>query len=78
MNPDDVRYNDPEKKYGNETTRAPKYMRALAIWAVYAAVKGEAMPFNFYGQAAPETRDTFPLPYGGKEPNNKKKSEIPG
>lgn len=71
-NPDDVRYNDPKQKYGNETTRAPKYMRALAIWAVYAALKGQEMPFDFYNSAAPETKDTFPLPYAGKKEDSKK------
>lgn len=48
VNPDDLRYNDPKKKYGMESGRAPKYMRALAIWAVYAAVKNNQMPFNIY------------------------------
>ena len=58
-NPDDVKYDEKGKKYKEgkklpngmvvpATGRAPKYMRALAIWAVYAAVKGNKMPFGFY------------------------------
>jgi non-lysosomal glucosylceramidase len=37
-NPDDFRFNDHDRRYSSETGRAPKYMRALAIWAVLAAV----------------------------------------
>jgi len=66
-NPDDVRYDDKSKKYGNETGRAPKYMRALAIWAVYAALKGNKMPFNIYDEVIPEPEDTFPQPFNGQE-----------
>jgi hypothetical protein len=74
-NPDDLKYDEPAKKYREGKTlpdgrvipatgRAPKYMRALAIWAVYAAVKGNKMPFNFYGEKIPDLSDTFPRPFG--------------
>ncbi|MEA3493683.1 MAG: GH116 family glycosyl hydrolase [Candidatus Margulisiibacteriota bacterium] len=48
VNPDDFRYNNKKKRYGMESGRAPKYMRALAIWAVYAAIKNNQMPFDIY------------------------------
>lgn len=63
-NPDDTVYNNPEQTYGNKTGRAPKYMRALAIWAVYAAVKENQMPFDFYNNRIPEPEDVFPNPFG--------------
>jgi hypothetical protein len=78
VNPDDIKYNTPGKKYkegkvlpGGKTVpatgRAPKYMRALAIWAVYAAITENKMPFNIYQNRLPEQKDTFPLPYGGEK-----------
>jgi len=39
-------------------------MRALAIWAIYAAIKDNKMPFNIYHSKIPKAKDTFPLPFG--------------
>lgn len=73
-NPDDPIYNDPTgKKYREGKTlpdgtvvpatgRAPKYMRALAIWAVLASVLGNDMPFPIYENTIPDKKDTFPNP----------------
>ena len=74
-NPDDVihdskkgeKYKEGKKlangKTAPATGRAPKYMRALAIWAVYAAVKGNQMPFGFYPARLTDPKDTFPKPF---------------
>jgi non-lysosomal glucosylceramidase len=60
VNPADIIYNSktntiygkgkklPDGKTAPATGRAPKYMRALAIWAIYAAIKNNQLPFNFY------------------------------
>lgn len=75
VNPDDMKYDEQKKKYKEGKTllngtvvpatgRAPKYMRPLAIWAVYAALKGNKMPFNFYDQTIPDLKDSFPSPFG--------------
>lgn len=74
-NPDDIKYDEKDKTYRQGKTlpngqtvpatgRAPKYMRALAIWAVYAALKGNKMPFNIYQQIIPDAEDVFPKPFG--------------
>ena len=74
-NPDDAIHNEKGKKYKEgkklangrtvpTTGRAPKYMRALAIWAIYAAVKGNQMPFGFYPARLTDPQDTFPRPFG--------------
>ncbi|MDD5593662.1 MAG: GH116 family glycosyl hydrolase [Candidatus Margulisbacteria bacterium] len=68
VNPNDVRFNDGKKTYGNETGRAPKYMRALAIWAVYAALKNNRMPFNIYGRTLAQPDDNFYKPFGVANP----------
>ena len=38
-NPDEKRWNDPEKVYGDRLFRAMKYMRPGAVWAVWEALK---------------------------------------
>jgi non-lysosomal glucosylceramidase len=59
-NPDDIFYKSKTNKLYKHskvladgtivpaTGRAPKYMRPLAIWAIYAALKNNKMPFNIY------------------------------
>ena len=75
VNPDDIKYDEKQKKYKEgkilkngtvvpATGRAPKYMRALAIWAIYAALKDNKIPLNIYNVKISEPKDAFPLPFG--------------
>ena len=38
LNPEEARWNDPGRAYGDELFRAMKYMRPGAVWAVYEAL----------------------------------------
>ena len=75
VNPDDAHYDKPGTKYREgkilpdkskapATGRAPKYMRALAIWAIYAAIKGNDSPFGIYTQKIENQPDRFNQPFG--------------
>lgn len=39
LNPEEKRWNDPDKTYGDRLFRAMKYMRPGAVWAFYEALK---------------------------------------
>lgn len=86
-NPDDIKYDEKAKTYREgkiladgtvvpATGRTPKYMRALAIWAIYIALKNNKMPFNIYEQKIPELKDTFiPFDNGFRfDPRNQRES----
>jgi hypothetical protein len=39
LNPDEFRWNDRSRTYGDRLFRAMKYMRPGAVWAVYEALQ---------------------------------------